>query len=97
MDNNNYSVYVIYSQTHNRIYVGMSDNIPRRLVEHNNGKCSSSKHYKPWILIYQEFVGQRAEARKKEKYFKSGFGREFVKKFIPGYLPADRQGAVQPK
>ena len=83
MENLAYSVYAIYSPKHKRIYVGMSKNIKRRISEHNSGMVKSSRAYGPWLLIYSEVVGERAEARKKEKYYKSGFGREFVKQFIP--------------
>lgn len=76
-------MYVIYSKTHNRIYIGLSNNPKRRLYEHNTGCVKPTKPYKPWFLIYSEFCGSRPQAREKEKYYKSGCGREFVKQFIP--------------
>ncbi|MDP3957519.1 MAG: GIY-YIG nuclease family protein [bacterium] len=79
-----YSVYVIQSQIDNRLYVGMSRDIKKRLDEHNNGKVFSTKGYRPWAFVYSEFIGNRVEARKREKYLKGGSGKEFIKKIIPG-------------
>jgi len=76
----NFTVYAIKSKTDNRIYVGFTSNLERRLKEHNNGQTRSTKAYKPWVLIYQEQINTRTEAREKEKFFKSGCGKERLKK-----------------
>jgi putative endonuclease len=44
----------------------------------------STKGYRPWKLVFIEKVGERSKAREKEKYFKSGCGKELLKKIIPG-------------
>jgi putative endonuclease len=75
-------VYVLYSLKYDRTYTGMTIDIERRLKEHNDHQNKSTKAYAPWILIYQEEFKTRAEARKKEKYLKSGNGREFLKTVI---------------
>ena len=72
-------VYVIYSELYNRFYKGMTENIEKRLIEHNSGQTPSTKFYKPWKLIYCEVFPSRDEARKKEKFLKSGQGRDFIK------------------
>ena len=72
-------VYAISSLERNYIYVGMTDNLDRRLAEHNNGENKSTKAYRPFKLIYQEESADRLTARKREKYFKSGIGKEFLK------------------
>ena len=75
-----YLVYAISSLKVGRIYVGMSQNVEKRLQEHNLGKVFSTKGYGPWKLIYKEKCGiNRANARKREKYLKSGVGKEFLK------------------
>jgi len=66
----------------NRFYVGLSDNVEKRLKGHNFGQTKSTKGYRPWKLIYSEFVGSREDARKREKYLKSGCGKEFLKSFL---------------
>uniref|UniRef100_F4C1B0 Excinuclease ABC C subunit domain protein n=1 Tax=Sphingobacterium sp. (strain 21) TaxID=743722 RepID=F4C1B0_SPHS2 len=74
-----YYVYAIRSERDGRIYVGLSQNVEKRLNEHNEGRTKSTKGYIPWKLIYKEEVGNRLTARKREKYYKSGIGKEFLK------------------
>ncbi|MEP4852000.1 MAG: GIY-YIG nuclease family protein, partial [Flavobacteriaceae bacterium] len=54
----------------------------QRLKWHNEGKTKSTKGYRPWILVYSEEIGSLEEALKKEKYYKSGVGRERLKDLI---------------
>ena len=78
---NTYFVYTIKSQIDGRLYVGMSENLKKRLTEHNKGQTKSTKAYRPWVLVYKKYVGSRKEARKEEKKLKSGSGKEFLKKY----------------
>ena len=75
-----YTVYAIKSEVDGRIYVGFTSNLERRIKEHNSGKTKSTKGFRPWNLIYFEKVEGRKEARLREKYYKSGIGKEFLKK-----------------
>ena len=75
-------VYAIKSLLFNYIYVGMTNDLDRRLCEHNNGENRSTKAYKPFILIYSEEFENRALARIREKYLKSGVGKEFLKSLL---------------
>jgi putative endonuclease len=80
-----YKVYVIQSKIDKRLYVGLSKNLTKRLEDHNFGRVKSTKGYRPWILVYFENVGTRKDARQKEKYYKSGYGKEYLKSIInPG-------------
>lgn len=63
-----YFTYVIYSESHNRYYKGMTEDIEKRLKEHNSGQTSSTKFYKPWKLIYFEEFSNRDDARKKKNF-----------------------------
>ncbi|WP_198673024.1 GIY-YIG nuclease family protein [Algoriphagus litoralis] len=63
----------------NYIYVGLTDNIERRIQQHNLGKGRATKPSAPFRLIYSEKVGSREDARIREKYLKSGSGKEFLK------------------
>jgi len=72
-------VYVIRSEKDGRFYVGMSENIDRRLKEHNSGKTRSTQFYKPWELFFFEEFENRLTARKREKYLKSGYGKTWIK------------------
>ncbi len=69
-------VYAISSLNFNYIYVGMSINISERIERHNSGRERTTKHYAPYKLIYVEECENRIEVRKREKYWKSGVGKE---------------------
>ena len=75
-------VYAIQSQIDGRVYVGMSEDSTRRLVEHNSGHTRSTKAYIPWKIVYTKCCADRISARKEEKRLKSGYGKEFLKKYI---------------
>jgi len=72
-------VYAIKSLTRSYIYVGMSNNVERRLKQHNNGENRSTKPYAPFILILVEEYPSRSEARKREKFLKAGSGKKYLK------------------
>jgi putative endonuclease len=72
-------VYAISSLFRNYIYVGMTNNLERRFLEHNKGQNRSIKAYGPFKIIYSQTFPTRIEARIKEKYLKSGIGKEFLK------------------
>ena len=75
-------VYVLYSEKYDRMYIGMSNDVNRRLKEHNSRQNRSTKAYAPWIVILKEEFGTRTAARKREKYLKSGIGIEYVKSLL---------------
>jgi putative endonuclease len=77
-------VYVLRSSKDNGYYIGISATPNKRLRNHNWGMTKSTKGRRPFKLMYVETVSSREEARKREKYLKSGVGREFIKKLFPG-------------
>ena len=79
-------VYAIYSLKDGRIYVGQTQNIEKRLKEHNSGQTISIRPYIPWKLFYQEVFENRIEARKREIYFKNGSGKEKLKLILQNTL-----------
>jgi len=74
-----YYVYVLRSISHPRFYIGMTNNLTRRLHEHNSGKTKSTKGFRPWELFFFEEYTSENEALAREKYLKSGIGRELIK------------------
>ncbi|MCF8322272.1 MAG: GIY-YIG nuclease family protein [Flavobacterium sp.] len=74
-----YFVYVLKSELDGRPYKGHTENIDKRIKEHNSGRIISTKGYKPWKLVYFQTFQTRGEAVLREKYFKTGSGREFLK------------------
>ena len=75
-----YFVYVLKSIKDGRLYKGQTSNLNKRLKQHNRGENKSTKSFMPWELVYFEIFQTREEAVLREKYFKSGSGREFLKK-----------------
>jgi putative endonuclease len=75
-----YFVYVLYSDSHQVKYTGFTEDIERRLYEHNNGLLGKfTKGKGPWRIIYLEEFGSKTQALVREKYFKTGVGRAFIK------------------
>ena len=75
-------MYVLRSEKDGRLYVGFTENLKRRISEHNSRKTKSTKGYRPWELVYYESLETRTEARKREKYFKSGIGKKILKEYL---------------
>jgi len=75
-------VYSLISLKDGNIYIGISENPEERLKQHNLGMTHSTKPRRPFKIIYKEECGGRKDARKREKYLKSGIGREFLKSLI---------------
>jgi len=59
--------------------VGMSEDVQKRIIQHNKGMTFSTKGYRPWKLFFFEEYNSREEARKREVYLKSGIGKEYIK------------------
>lgn len=77
-----YYVYVLQSLKDKHTYVGYSDNVERRIEEHNNGRSKATKHRRPFQLLFVEEFSTIAEAKKRELYWKSGAGRRELKKYF---------------
>ena len=80
-----YFVYVLKSKKDDTRYTGITNDLTKRLDAHNKGYSQFTRMHRPYRLIYFEELPNRVEARKREKYLKSGFGRQFLAhlKFIP--------------
>ena len=74
-----YFVYVLRSKKDNNLYIGFTDNIEARFKLHNKGRIFATKGRRPFELVYKELCASKEEAVKREKYLKSGCGREFIK------------------
>jgi putative endonuclease len=77
-----YYVYALVSESRNYIYVGMTDGLERRIASHNSGYNRPTKPYLPFRLLMTEEHTTRVAARAREKYFKSGIGKEFLKALL---------------
>ncbi len=74
-----YYVYAIKSVLKNYIYVGLTVDTERRIAEHNDRKEKTTRSYAPFKTILIEEYDTRIKAREREKYLKSGAGKEYLK------------------
>ncbi len=77
-----YHVYVLRSLKNRRLYTGSTSNINQRLSDHNSGRNTYTRLTRPFELLYGEDYQTRAEAVKREKFMKTGKGRELLKELI---------------
>ena len=78
-----FSVYVLFSPSHNKIYIGYTSDLEKRLLSHNHlSPKGYTKRYRPWMLIHTEVFNTKLEAIKREKELKSGRGRKFIWELI---------------
>ncbi|MBP7808104.1 MAG: GIY-YIG nuclease family protein [Bacteroidia bacterium] len=75
-------VYVLKSEKDGRLYKGFTNNIDRRIDEHNKGQNKSTKGFRPWKLVHIEKFATLTEARNREKFLKTGQGRDYLKKIL---------------
>ena len=65
------------------IYKGMTEDLELRMSQHNEGTLSFwTKRGTNWKLVYKEDFNSKAEALKREKWLKTGVGREYLKRIL---------------
>ncbi len=75
--------YVLQSQLDpERHYIGSTNDIARRLDEHNSGKSPHTAKFRPWWLRASFAFADSADAETLERYLKSGSGRAFLAKHL---------------
>ena len=77
-----YYTYVLFSLRDKRLYIGFTTNLKNRLSEHANGKVTATKYPKPPKLIHYQYFIDKEEAKKREVFLKSGFGRNQLKESL---------------
>ena len=81
-----YYVYLIRSKKDSKWYIGYTNDLKRRFSEHSKGLNFATKHRVPFELIYYEESLDKADARAREKYLKSGMGKRFLKNRLKYFL-----------
>ena len=77
-------VYILHSRKDNGLYVGYTKDLKKRFKQHSSGKSLATKYRLPVRLIYYEAFLMNADAKAREKYLKSGYGREQLKAILRG-------------
>ncbi|MBK9152421.1 MAG: GIY-YIG nuclease family protein [Saprospiraceae bacterium] len=87
--NDYFVVYVLYSFKSQICYYGFTTDLIQRYYAHNfSNVFGFTVAHRPWVVLYSEIYASKSEALKREKFLKSGTGREWVKNSIlPLYLP----------
>jgi putative endonuclease len=73
-----FTLYILFSETKNRYYIGHSDNPGRRINEHNSGQNKSTKMGRPWKIVYQKEFQTKSEAVKEEARLKRMKSRKYI-------------------
>ncbi|NEV92747.1 GIY-YIG nuclease family protein [Psychroflexus sp. YR1-1] len=81
-----YYVYILVSEKDEKKYTGYTANLPLRFEAHNLGKVASTKHRRPLKLIYFEACLSQEDALKREKYFKTHYGKMYLGKRLKSYF-----------
>lgn len=71
--------YVLFSISHDKIYIGMTSDLEKRVYAHNHLPKGWTKNFRPWELVYSEKFDEKGEALKREKQLKSHQGRDFIR------------------
>ena len=82
----NWHVYVLRSTKSGMWYVGATNDLRKRLQEHNENKSTYTKGRGPFKLIYDEICANRDDALARERYLKSGMGRRYLRNRLKRFL-----------
>lgn len=81
-----YYTYILLSKKDNKMYTGYTNDLQKRFKLHQTGKVTSTKGRGPFKLIYYEACLSRTDAKKREKYLKTGMGKRYLKNRLKHYL-----------
>ncbi|MFH1406518.1 MAG: GIY-YIG nuclease family protein [Candidatus Omnitrophota bacterium] len=81
-----YYVYVLQSKYDGCFYTGFTNDLNRRVGEHNDGYQISTKSRGPFELIYYEWCLNKEDATAREKYLKTGMGKKYIRNRLNRYL-----------
>lgn len=79
-------VYILRSKKNSSLYIGYTTNLRKRFKQHNSGESLATKPFRPYALIFYEAFLNRIDAKNREKYLKSGFGRRTINKMLKNYF-----------
>jgi len=74
-----YYTYILKSKKDGKLYTGFTNDLRKRLLQHNEGKSIYTKGKGPFDIIYYEACLLEEKARSRELYLKSGMGKRYLK------------------
>lgn len=81
-----YYVYILFSLKDKGLYIGFTNDLKVRLKQHANGKVDATKNRTPLKLIHYEYFINEKDAKAREKFLKSGYGRKQFKEILKNTL-----------
>ncbi|MGC9048633.1 MAG: GIY-YIG nuclease family protein [Patescibacteria group bacterium] len=81
-----YYLYILLSLKDKKFYIGVTDDLRRRIKEHNLGKVKSTKNRRPLKLIYYEAYLLKSDALRREKFLKTTEGKRLLRQQIRDYI-----------
>jgi len=79
-------VYVLEGLSDHNWYTGSTNDLRKRFEEHNNGKVISTRNRRPFKVIYYEACLNDHDARIREKYLKTAWGKRYLRNRLKNYL-----------
>ena len=77
-----YTVYILFSSSNDKYYVGHTSNLQDRLKRHNQGRSKSTKTGIPWEVVYTEIYNSKSEAYQREMKIKKQKSRKYIEQLI---------------
>ena len=81
-----YSLYILFSDSGNRYYIGSSSNPDQRLVYHNTIEKGFTSRYRPWRIVFTKKYPNKISAQAAERKIKSWKNRQMIEKLIRGEI-----------
>ncbi len=81
-----FKVYILYSPSIDKFYIGHTNNMQARLEKHLQGTTRFTSQVKDWQLVYSEDYKTKSEAMKRENYIKKMKSRKFIIELINSKL-----------
>lgn len=81
-------VYILFSFKDRKLYIGFTENLEKRIKKHLTGKVCATRDRRPLMLIHFEAFKNKKDAKAREVFLKSGFGRSQLKKALQNLLSA---------
>ncbi|MCK4346780.1 MAG: GIY-YIG nuclease family protein [Bacteroidales bacterium] len=78
--------YVLHSEKDGKLYTGYTHDLKLRFEQHQKGQVESTKNKRPLTLIYYEVCLNQEDALQREKYFKTHYGKLFLRKRLKSYF-----------
>ena len=79
-------VYILQSKKDDKLYIGCTNDLKKRIEMHNIGKVFSTQNRKPMTIIYYEAHKNKYDAFQREMFLKTGWGRNYIKRTLKNYF-----------